>query len=249
MRLTDFMRMWRKSATLILAAQSPGTSSSVNVTGQLSHVRGHPASPFDYRVLLLKRSEKSSFLPNGCVFPGGCIAPSDFSDKWVNLFKVAGVDLIKLSRNVLSPDEGEAACRPPMLTADHGSSLPNEVGFRICAIRETFEESGILICTRAMGTGCETVSAEHGMTEEAVSEWRRLIMNDDSQFMMMFEELNMLPDLCSLHEWSNWLTPTRLLQYANKLTTQRFDTMFYVCCLKAEPPTVHDEEEIVHSQV
>lgn len=247
--------MWKKSATLILAARA-----SIPTSGQqLSHPSGSGVggagaslaaapSPFDYRVLLLKRSGKSSFLPNGCVFPGGCVAQSDFSDKWVNLFDEAGVDLKQLSRRVLSPEESETGCRPPMLTADLGSSMSNEVAFRICAIRETFEESGILICTRAIGTGCATVSAEHCMTEEAVSEWRRLIMNDDSQFMTMFKELNLLPDICSLHEWSNWLTPTRLLQYANSLTTQRFDTMFYVCCLETEPPTVHDDEEIVHSQ-
>ena len=259
MRVTHFLQTWKKSATLILAARAPVTSSSIPKSGQqLSHVSAGgvagggaslATSPFDYRVLLLQRSGKSSFLPNGCVFPGGCVAQSDFSDKWVDLFKGAGVDLKQLSERVLSPEEGKTGCRPPMLTADLGSSLSNEVAFRICAIRETFEESGVLICTHSIGTGCETVSADHGMTKEAVSEWRRLVMDDDSQFMTMFEELNLLPDICSLHEWSNWLTPTRLLQYSNSLSTQRFDTMFYVCCFDTEPHTAHDEEEIIHSQV
>ena len=241
MRLTHVMRVWRESATLILAARAPAaTSASVPATGHASsRVTARVSSRFDYNVLLLQRSEQSSFLPSGHVFPGGCVADSDFSDKWAKLFRVAGVDF----RKILScAFPHKAACRPPMLNTDYGSTLPNDVAFRICAIRETFEESGVLICTR--GTGCESV-AGHGLTEEALSEWRRRVMNDDNNFMVMLEELNLLPDICSLHEWSNWLTPIRLQRHANK----RFDTMFYVCCVDAEPATVHDEEEIVQAQV
>ena len=243
MRLTHIMRVWRESATLILAARgrAPAATSS-SVPAPAIHEPGrHVSPPFDYNVLLLQRSEQSSFLPSGHVFPGGCVADSDFSDKWASLFRVAGVDFRKILSCVFPY---EAVCRPPMLNTDYGSTLPNDVAFRICAIRETFEESGVLICTRRTGTGYKSV-AGHGLTNEALSEWRRRVMNDDNQFMVMLEELNLLPDICSLHEWSNWLTPIRLQRHANK----RFDTMFYVCCVNAEPATVHDEEEIVEAQV
>ena len=47
---------WREAASLILVSKAPSSSSSVKN---------------DFQVLMMKRSSKSKFMPNACVFPGG----------------------------------------------------------------------------------------------------------------------------------------------------------------------------------
>ena len=43
-----------------------------------------------------------------------------------------------------------------------------------------------------------------------------------SDFLTMCKELDVCPNIWSLYEWSDWLTPLHLK------TKSRFDTMFYV---------------------
>ena len=43
-----------------------------------------------------------------------------------------------------------------------------------------------------------------------------------SEFLTMCKELDVCPNIWSLYEWSDWLTPLHLK------TKSRFDTMFYV---------------------
>ena len=44
-----------------------------------------------------------------------------------------------------------------------------------------------------------------------------------SEFLTLCQHLNTAPDIWSLHEWSDWLTPTQL-----KTEKSRFDTIFYI---------------------
>ena len=79
--------------------------------------------------------------PSTYVFPGGLIEKhADFSNDWMELFKQSfakfGTDFTTLV-NIQGP-------RPPVLKKST-TDIPSEVAFRICAIRETFEESGILL--------------------------------------------------------------------------------------------------------
>ena len=53
-----------------------------------------------------------------------------------------------------------------------------------------------------------------------------------------------MPDLWSLVEWADWLTPTDLHEKGNR----RFDTMFYLASLQEVPVTVRDELEVTASQ-
>ena len=58
-------KYWREAATLLLV--SPKNSSG---------------SPFN--VLMMKRSAKSKFMPNACVFPGGVVDAADCNPGWNN---------------------------------------------------------------------------------------------------------------------------------------------------------------------
>ena len=46
---------------------------------------------FDYRVLMVKRSSKSKFMPNAYVFPGGVVAEADTSGGWLEVRALAAV--------------------------------------------------------------------------------------------------------------------------------------------------------------
>ena len=56
----------------------------------------------------------------------------------------------------------------------------------------------------------------------------------------LVREIEAVPDLWSLVEWADWLTPTDL--------NRRVDTMFYLASLHEVPVTVRDELEVTASQ-
>ena len=49
-------------------------------------------------------------------------------------------------------------------------------------------------------------------------------------------ELECVPDIWSLIEWSNWLTPRNM--------KRRYDTVFYMCFVDSTPPTSPDGLEV-----
>uniref|UniRef100_A0A3Q3VKI2 Acyl-coenzyme A diphosphatase NUDT19 n=1 Tax=Mola mola TaxID=94237 RepID=A0A3Q3VKI2_MOLML len=184
-----------------------------------------PASCFDYDVLMLKRSSKSGFMPNAYVFPGGMLDSSDFSSEWLDIFK----DFSNSPSFGLRRVKQRVETRPPIFATDRlklGSPIPGEVAFRICALRETFEESGVLL-----------------LCSDELSRWRTLVNQNPSNFVRMCRELEVLPNIWALHEWSNWLTP------AGTYGGTRFDTAFFICCLQEIPHTLQDQREIVRFQV
>ena len=188
-------------------------------------------------------------MANAFVFPGGAITNADYSRDWVDVFKsVASENLGKLAKEL----QGNGA-RPEMITRNNDSLVPNEIAFRICAIRETFEESGILLA-REKGD-METLGNNGGekwgslckVEETILEKWRKRVDEDAEDFVTMCKELCIVPDVWSLGIWSNWLTPTGM---PAKHKGRRFDTMFYVCCIDEElPAATHCERETVQSEV
>ena len=69
--------------------------------------------------------------------------------------------------------------RPPVLKKST-TDIPSEVAFRICAIRETFEESGILLL--------KNLSSKHQsrLSFDEVQIWRKKVYADASNFLNMF---------------------------------------------------------------
>ncbi|XP_034536871.1 nucleoside diphosphate-linked moiety X motif 19 [Notolabrus celidotus] len=248
------LKHWREAATLILAAGhrlGPGTlpSRTQLTSGALPHLPHK--SCFDYDVLLLKRSSKSGFMPNAYVFPGGMVDASDFSSEWLDVFKsFRNFPNFGLRRVKQSPET-----RPPIFATDRlklGSPIPGEVAFRICALRETFEESGVLLVTskleeKSLLKSIEGRSDSDKVIHNKVSEmdsgeltkWRALVNKNPSNFIRMCKELEVIPNIWALYEWGNWLTPTGR-------RPSRFDTVFFICCLQEIPHTLQDEKEIVH---
>uniref|UniRef100_A0A1A8SAY9 Acyl-coenzyme A diphosphatase NUDT19 n=1 Tax=Nothobranchius rachovii TaxID=451742 RepID=A0A1A8SAY9_9TELE len=241
------LKHWKEAATLILAA-----GHRLGADGLSSLGSRHPPhrSGFNYDVLLLKRSSKSGFMPNAYVFPGGMVDSSDFSSDWLDILK----SFINAPSFGLRSVKQPAESRPQIFATDRlklGSPIPGEVALRICALRETFEESGVLLVVskkeetrllKSFEDSCAQALTGHDLCSEELEKWRALVIQNPSNFIRMCRELEVLPNIWALHEWANWLTP------AGRYGSTRFDTAFFICCLQKIPATLQDEKEIVRFQ-
>uniref|UniRef100_UPI00358F3AB2 acyl-coenzyme A diphosphatase NUDT19 isoform X1 n=1 Tax=Myxine glutinosa TaxID=7769 RepID=UPI00358F3AB2 len=234
------LRGWREAATLVIAAKSvvgrvacePGTSFLAAHGTDWPH-----PSLFDYRVLLLRRSNRSSFMPGAMVFPGGLVDEADFSAAWKPLLSRA-CDSSKCQQNFGLPPTQWKQDRAPLFTRDRSVGLPAEVAFRICAIRETFEESGVLLTIPMEDPLMDNCHNDFPKDVAKMDRWRQLIWDDATNFARMCTTLNCVPDIWALHEWSDWLTPAYY-----PVSPNRYDTVFFITCLKNLPSAVQDNTE------
>lgn len=72
--------------------------------------------------------------------------------------------------------------------------------------------------------------------------WRERVRNDASSFISLCLEAGLCPDLWSLYEWWDWLTPI-------SVGHKRYDTIFYLCCLEKQPKVVLDNTEVTTLKV
>jgi 8-oxo-dGTP pyrophosphatase MutT (NUDIX family) len=128
------------------------------------------------------------------------------------------------------------------LLAERTSDCPNPKGldvadmaFRVAAIRETFEECGVLLA-RPRGTHHLIDAA----TLKRLEDQHRAALNAGSigfDAVLASEELVPAPDL--LVHFAHWITP------ANQ--PKRYDTQFFLAEAPAEHLAVHDGHEAVES--
>jgi len=209
----------------------------------------------DFKTLMLTRSSRSKFMPNALVFPGGVVDDSDKASEWHPIFdRVMGFNLPSPPTSTRIPLENRPPIfSPPMFTPDDSQrkeAVDLDLAFRICAIRETFEEIGILLVRDGNG------SKKHPLSAEELSTWRRFVHKNAQNFRDLCQEIQMVPDVWSLYEWSNWLTPIKLnVQNPKnpdpKRNTRRFDTLFYVAMLDQIPGSEtysEDDAEVVKAQ-
>jgi len=91
------------------------------------------------------------------------------------------------------------------------------------AIRETFEESGLLIAS----TSTRTTNAFTPLSDHVLDEARRNIHAQKLLFRTFLAEHNLKADVDSLLPFTQWITPPNVLR--------RFQTQFYVAFLPAAP--------------
>lgn len=234
------LRHWREAATVLLAAR-PGGGGGGGGTG---------GAFFDYQLLLLRRSPRSAFMPSAHVFPGGVVDAADFAADWLSLLPPPSKD--SLGARAIPG----GAPRAPIFAAERpelGSpALPGDVAFRICAIRETFEEAGVLLLVPDLEAAkrppgpARLLPAERLPPAAELAEWRRRVQRQPASFLQLCRHLRCVPNIWALHEWSNWLTPVGRAGRGGR----RYDTAFYLCCLaQGPPPASHDEVEITACQV
>uniref|UniRef100_A0A1B0A518 Nudix hydrolase domain-containing protein n=1 Tax=Glossina pallidipes TaxID=7398 RepID=A0A1B0A518_GLOPL len=207
---------YRTSASLILLAKD----------------KLKPKGTADYKTLLFNRHEKSSFMPNSAVFPGGVSETADESPLWYQHFQKFGVTKEQLDTAYAFKGE-----RTGIYKNENPNLLKRELSLRITALRETFEEVGIMLCLDSNSLR-ESHNKAYGDVKEDFDRqyWQNVVHEDASKFLTLCEELKVVPDLWSLHEWSNWFTPSTF--------KKRFDTAFFLVALKNVPELLVETSEV-----
>ncbi|CAD5217580.1 unnamed protein product [Bursaphelenchus xylophilus] len=156
-------------------------------------------------ILMMKRGPTAKFMPNSMVFPGGILEdPYD----------------LKFDKNLTNFCPAK----------DANISVEEDLGFRICALRELFEEAGILLRENEVVTNKD---------DSKLVEWRTKVRENPKLFEQMFSPRN-LADVGILKPFSRWLTPNSF--------PRRFDAMFYTIQLsRFDEKVVHCEREMTES--
>lgn len=164
-------------------------------------------------VFLLKRHSDSAVLGGAYVFPGGKLDAAD-----------SAPDL--LARLDQSPAALHASLNEADLDVNLGAAL------YIAAVREAFEESGVLFATSA-GQHVQPLQAA---LQGTAADRARI------DFQTFLAEHGLQLDTQSLRPWSRWVTPNM-----PSVTRKRFDTRFFVAMAPANQIAVHDDIETTQS--
>lgn len=159
-------------------------------------------------VLMLERHAKSAFLPDLYVFPGGRVDPGDheLADRVGGL---SAEDAVALASSV----DPEAA-----------------LAFFVAAIRETFEEAGVLLArkrgesTLVSGALAADLSAHRLEMQAGKRPLRHIVEQYD---------LELAGDCLCVH--GHWITP--------EIVPNRFDTLFFAAAAPSDHHATHDGVE------
>lgn len=178
------------------ASVTPGTREAATVM----LVRDAP----DLEVFMLRRNLVSAWNGGVYVFPGGAVDPGDRDDDVV----------------VRSPDRDD---RDASTRIGH---LRGGLGYWVAAIREAFEEAGVLLARHGDGRPLDPEDATWARLTEA----RDALNAGDRSFRGILDDEALVLDTGALHVFSHWVTPPGQLR--------RYDTWFFV----AEAPPGHTYE-------
>lgn len=103
--------------------------------------------------------------------------------------------------------------------------IPKYLSLRITAIRETFEECGILLCKKTNCGKVETCVTTNHLNIDSIEMWRKLVQKNANNFINLCNKNKCYPDVGALHLWSNWLTPP--------LLKTKFDTKFFLTIIES----------------
>jgi len=105
---------------------------------------------------------------------------------------------------------------------------------RIAAVREAFEESGVLLArpSSARGSGNPLIGAE---TVEPLAPLRGPIDRRETSFLEMIRDNDLVLALDTLMHFAHWITPTMM--------PKRFDTHFYLAPTPPQQIASHDGRE------
>ena len=164
-------------------------------------------------VFLLRRNLRSVFVGGAYVFPGGAVDPGDRDPDALAL--VHGLDAVR---------------------ADEQLGIgPDALRFWVAAIRESFEEGGVLLARDATtGQGVDPRLSDRLAPERAA------IASGEASFAAMIARESMVLDAGELRPFGRWITPSP--------APRRYDTWFFVAPAPSGHAYAHDSDETVASE-
>jgi 8-oxo-dGTP pyrophosphatase MutT (NUDIX family) len=175
-----------------------------------------PAPERGFEVFLTRRPEAMAFLGGMYCFPGGTLHKEDSSD-----------DMSRRCAGLTGKQAQE------LIGADVAPRMA--LGLWIAALRELFEETGILLACDASGA---RIVADAALKNRLAEKHSRLIGAALSfQWLLESEELFCNPG--ALAHFSHWQTPEE--------APMRFDTHFFLAALPPDQSPLPTTSEVVHS--
>lgn len=127
--------------------------------------------------------------------------------------------------------------RRPFIFDQRDGLAEREVSLRITAIRETFEELGVVLCRDPAAPSTSPFSSFHHSKDCDIPLWQKKIHNHEESLLAFCEKFKVVPDIMNMYEWSCWLTPTFF-------RPKRFETMFFLVALNSLPPIYPESHEV-----
>ncbi|HPF22165.1 MAG: NUDIX domain-containing protein [Hyphomonas sp.] len=124
--------------------------------------------------------------------------------------------------------------RPEWDANTDGDYGPVQQDARIAAVREAYEESGLLLArpASARGTGAPLVGAD---VADKLAPFRQAVDKGEMSFLDLVREHDLVLALDSLVHFGHWITPV--------IMPKRFDTHFYIAPAPPQQIAAHDGRE------
>lgn len=159
--------------------------------------------PEGMETLMLRRTRNAGFVPGAYVFAGGRVDLADGEAEAVACLRG------------LSPEEAavrlrlEARARPPA------------TAYYVAALREAFEETGLLVGTHASGGPARSAGED-----PAVARVRDRLLADEITFGQALDLLEVTVDATAVEYVAHWITPVQ--------EPRRYDTRFFAAVVQRE---------------
>ena len=163
-------------------------------------------------VCMLQRNLRSDFVGGAYVFPGGGVDPGDAD---------GDVHAVCVGRD----DAGASA----QVGVERGG-----LAFWVAAIRESFEEAGVLLASDERG---ETLSFAHPEVAARFAQHRVEVDAGRRRLVEVCSAERVRLDVGAMHYFSRWVTPLG--------APRRYDTRFFVAAAPPEQEALHDDREVI----
>jgi glyoxylase-like metal-dependent hydrolase (beta-lactamase superfamily II)/8-oxo-dGTP pyrophosphatase MutT (NUDIX family) len=163
-------------------------------------------------VLLLQRSPHLDFMAGAFVFPGGGVDATDRDPA--------------IAARCIGLDDAQASAR---LGLDAGG-----LAYYVAAIRETFEEAGLLL---GYETGGQLLDLQPALEETRFLAHRRAVHDHQRSLLEVCTEESLTLATDRIAYLSHWITPVS--------EKKRYDTRFFVAAVPENQASLHDDIESV----
>lgn len=156
---------------------------------------------------MVRRHARSPAFPSAYVFPGGTVHDDD---------------------QILNVVDGEGLAQALSARSDVPVQRIEAIGLYTCAVRELFEEAGVLLARACAGDVVVTL-------QEQLAPMRLAVQAHALDFAAVLKDRGWQPAFDRLVPFSHWITPPAM--------PARFDTRFFVAELPGGQSALHDEVE------
>jgi len=171
-----------------------------------------------FEVLLMRRHARQNFMGKAFVYPGGQLDEMDGDPKLAAYTN--GFSAETARRWLHDPDLSDAKAR----------------GYYFAAVRETFEESGVLLAGLRSGRGIDFNDSD---IKKRFSGYRVKIHQKEITLEELAKRENLVFRLDLLKPFAHWITP--------ELEPKRFDTRFFLTPIPPGQKPVHDSIEMTET--